>query len=241
MTFELSAEVAALRERTRELVNEHLLDGAADIDRTGVIPSAQLREAVALLASADAVAHAVVVEELATASPAVAAAAGLNVPKSGGGAEGLSGLRGLPAVEHVGDRAQLTLAAVAIGIGRAALEAALEDVRTGVTTASGEDKPQWVLADAATEIDAARLVTLQAAEAFSDDEQSRARVGMARLLATRAAQTAVDCALRIAGASALQEGALLERLARDVRAVSLLAGTEEDQRAVAAAGLLPPA
>jgi alkylation response protein AidB-like acyl-CoA dehydrogenase len=62
---------------------------------------------------------------------------------------------------------------------------------------------------------------------------------MARLTASRAAQHAVDAALRMTGADGLREGAMLERLARDVRAVALLLGTEEDQRAAVAAGVLP--
>ena len=62
---------------------------------------------------------------------------------------------------------------------------------------------------------------------------------MARLMASGAAQRTVDAALRVAGPAGYQAGTLLERLARDVRAVALLLGTEEQQRAQAAEGLLP--
>jgi alkylation response protein AidB-like acyl-CoA dehydrogenase len=113
----------------------------------------------------------------------------------------------------------------------------LEDIRTAAKqTAKGEEKPHWVLADAATEIEAARVMTMQAAQTLAGDEGSTG-VALARLMASTAAQHAVDAALRIAGADGLREGAFLERLARDVRAVSLVLGTEEDQRAVAAQGL----
>jgi alkylation response protein AidB-like acyl-CoA dehydrogenase len=240
MTFELSAELAAVRDRAREFASDHLLDSAAVIDRHAAVPAALAREAEALLATGSAQALVVAVEELATASAAVAAVAGLGPVKTGGDGQGLSGLRGLPSIARPGERGRLALAAVALGIGRAALDAALDELRAAATAPEGEEKPHWVLADAATELDAARLLTWQAAERI-DDADAAAWVAMARLAASRAAQQAVDAALRLAGPGGLREGALLERLARDVRAIALIAGTEEDQRAAVAAGVLPDA
>jgi acyl-CoA dehydrogenase len=95
-----------------------------------------------------------------------------------------------------------------------------------------------VVADAATEAEAARMLTLNAAQQLND-AKADAFAAMAKLAATRAAQQAVDAALRIAGVEAVTRGTLLERLTRDVRALSLVMGTEEDLRATAAQALLP--
>ena len=90
------------------------------------------------------------------------------------------------------------------------------------------------MADVATDLEAARLLTYRAA-----GTKATADIALARLLASAAAQRAVDAAVRVAGASALAEGSALERLARDVRVLSVLLGTEERHRTIAAEGLLP--
>jgi alkylation response protein AidB-like acyl-CoA dehydrogenase len=146
----------------------------------------------------------------------------------------MTGLRGARDVEQ-SERGHLVLAAVALGIGTAATGAALDELRRSKAT-PGEDveKPHWVIADVATDLEAARLLTYKAARSGA-----AADVGLARLMASSAAARAVDAALRVIGPAALAEGHLIERLARDVRALSVLAGTEEDQRAMAAEGLLP--
>jgi alkylation response protein AidB-like acyl-CoA dehydrogenase len=106
--------------------------------------------------------------------------------------------------------------------------------RSTATTGTHVDKPHWVVADVATDLDAARLLTYKAARTTSDVD-----IAIARLLASAAATRAVDAAIRIVGPPALTAGSVVERLSRDVRAVSVLIGTEEEQRAVAAEGLFP--
>ena len=234
MTFELTPQQVTVRDRARDHANDQLAEAAATVDRSGSIPTPLAREAATILATDDVVAFVVAVEELAVGSASVAAAAALGLHKAGSSAQALSGLRGLPAVERPNARGQLALAAVALGIGRAALDRALDDIRAaGTTPGKGEEKPHWVLADAATDLEAARLLTLQAAQTMSD-EQNEGAIGIARLTASAAATRAVEAALRIAGAEGLREGTLLERLTRDARAVSVVLGTEEDHRAVAA-------
>jgi len=114
------------------------------------------------------------------------------------------------------------------------MESALAEVRQTAATPTAVEKPQWLVADVATDLDAARLLTYKAASTMTD-----ADVAVARLLASAAAQRAVDAAVRVAGASALAEGSALERLSRDMRVLSVLLGTEENHRAIAAEGLLP--
>ena len=96
---------------------------------------------------------------------------------------------------------------------------------------------QQVLADVATEIDGARLLVYKAARTAA--QGAEADIAMARLLASGAAARAIDTALRLAGPAGYAPGSPLERLARDIRAIVLVHGTEERQRATAADGLLP--
>lgn len=227
MTFELSPQHAAIRDEARALARTI---NAEEIERTATVP-AEISRAASALAATDALAQAIVAEEIAAVS---AAAAARLAAASGGRALALSGLRGGAELE-TSPRTHLVLSAVALGVGRAALDAALHELRRSTATAGADvEKPHWVVADVATEIDAARLLTYKAAVSTSD-----ADIAMARLMASAAATRAVDAAVRVIGTAALVSGSVVERLARDVRALSVLSGTEEDQRAMAAEGLLP--
>jgi alkylation response protein AidB-like acyl-CoA dehydrogenase len=232
MTFELSSESLAVRDRARTFA-QTLRERAAEIDRAAAVPADVSRE-LAAFGPADALTTVVMVEEIAVASAAVAAGV---VAGAGAPGLGLSGLRGASAPEAT-TRSQLALAAIALGVGRAAVESALSDLRQSSGTPAEADKqnekPQWLVADVATDLEAARLLTYRAAETMS-----AADVALARVLASAAAQRAVDTAVRIAGADALTEGSALDRWSRDVRVLSVLLGTEENHRAVAAEGLLP--
>jgi alkylation response protein AidB-like acyl-CoA dehydrogenase len=203
---------------------------AATIDRDAAVPADVARDARALI-SDDSVATVVVVEEMAAASAAVASTV---VSAAGGDAIGLSGLRGARTLED-SPRTQLVLAGVALGIGRGAVDAAIAELRRAASTPGADvEKPHWAVADVATDLDAARVLTYKAAQTASD-----ADIAMARLTASAAAMRAVDVAVRVIGTAALVDGNVIERLSRDVRAIAVLLGTEEDQRAVAAEQLLP--
>ena len=230
MTFDLSAEDQMLRERARAFA-ESLRNRASEFDRAAAIPADVVRAARALHA-ADTLALVIVVEEIA----AVSAAAAISAAAAGDGAAwDLTGLRGAKALEG-GSRSQLVLAAAALGMGTAAVAVALSELRRSTTAGADVEKPHWVIADAATEVEAARLLTYKAARTAAD-----ADIALARLMASGAAQRAVDAALRVTGEDALKEGSVLERLSRDVRAAALVLGTEDHQRVAAAQGLLPDA
>lgn len=236
MTFELSAEHQALRDRALVFARDHLREHVGEIDRTASVPEAIARQANEIVASAgDSIGLVTAVEELAVVSGAVAAAT-----KRSNRTEKIQwpGLRGASPLDD-SPRSHLTLAAVALGLGRAALDAALNDLRHATAAPAGSvEKPHWVVADAATELEAARMATRAAAQAV-DRGDGQTEVALARLLTAGAAAAAVDAAVRIAGPAGYREGALLERLARDVRTLSLMLGTEEQHRATAADGLLP--
>jgi len=132
-------------------------------------------------------------------------------------------------------RARMFLAAVGLGIGRRAVREALGAIRGMTRGAGGEQTVQGLVADAATELDAAMLLTWKAAVS----ELSLAGASMAKLAATEAAQRAVARATQAIGADSFQHGHIVERLAQDVRALELFAGRTEALREAVAQDALP--
>lgn len=234
MTFEYTAEQRDVRDRARTFSEGPLAAAAADIDRPGSrVPDDLAGQMAGLIGNpADPVLLAIACEELAVSSGAAALAAIAGDPRE---PHAYAGLRGATVPPDAAST-QLALAAVALGLGRGALDAALAELRRSTNTPGQDEKPHWVAADVATELDAARLVTLHAAQAVARGG-GEVEVALARLLATSASRSAVDAALRIAGPEGYREGSVLERLARDVRAASLVLGTEERLRAAAADGM----
>jgi alkylation response protein AidB-like acyl-CoA dehydrogenase len=136
-------------------------------------------------------------------------------------------------------RARVLLAAAGIGMGRRALHEALEVARRHRDHgAGGEQTVQGLLADAATELDAARMLTWKSAAAPA---LSLADASMAKLLATEATQRAVARATQVVGADSFRAGHIVERLAQDVRALELFAGRTEALREAVAMDTLPRA
>ena len=136
-------------------------------------------------------------------------------------------------------RARLVLAAVGLGMGRRALREALSAARAYERRGpGGEQTVQGLLADAATELDAAMVVTWHAARSAVVD---LADASMAKLLATEAAQGAVLRATQVVGLGSFERGHVLERLSQDVRALELFAGRTEALREAVADRVLPRA
>jgi alkylation response protein AidB-like acyl-CoA dehydrogenase len=134
-------------------------------------------------------------------------------------------------------RVRILLAAVGLGIGRRALTEALHAAkRWRGHGAGGEQTVQGLLADAATELDAAMLLTWKAA---ASDQPSFAAASMAKLAATEATQRAVARATQVVGADTFRRGHIVERLAQDVRALELFAGRTEALREAVAGDVLP--
>ena len=146
-------------------------------------------------------------------------------------------LTGAPAVplgptRPVMATARILLAAAGLGMGRRALREALQVARGyNRTGAGGEQTVQGLLADAATELDAATLLTWKAASARA---LSLADASMAKLAATEGTQHAVARATQVVGGDSFKAGHILERLARDVRALELFGGRTETLREAAA-------
>src|SRR3954466_4879 len=129
------------------------------------------------------------------------------------------------------------VAAQALGIGEAAIAEAIAFAKTrrtfGQPIASYE-AIQWMLADVATELEAARMLTWKAADAKDRQERSRVESSMAKLAASEAAHRAADRAMQIMASEGYRRGSTIERLFRDVRATEIYQGTSEAQRIIIA-------
>jgi alkylation response protein AidB-like acyl-CoA dehydrogenase len=134
-------------------------------------------------------------------------------------------------------RLRVLVAAAGLGIGRRALHEALVAARAAGGGAAGEQTVQGLLADAATELDAALLLAWKAASA--DAQLTLADASMAKLAATGAAQRAIERTTQVVGVETFRRGHVIERLAQDVRALELFAGRTEALRAAIAEDELP--
>jgi acyl-CoA dehydrogenase len=131
-----------------------------------------------------------------------------------------------------------SVGAFAVGMARAALDAAVEHATQRQAFGQPLRRFQAVshrLADVATRVQAARLLVHQAAAAYDAGVRPVTQVAaMAKLLATETAQDAVDAAVQVLGARGLERGHLLEHLYREVRAPRIYEGTSEIQREIIA-------
>lgn len=131
-----------------------------------------------------------------------------------------------------------SVGAFAVGMAQAALDAAVAHTREREAFGKPLSHFQAVshqLAEVATEIEAARLLVREAAARYDAGVRPvRKESAMAKLFATEAAQRAVDVAIQVHGARALEQGHLLEHLYREVRAPRIYEGASEVQREIIA-------
>ena len=91
---------------------------------------------------------------------------------------------------------------------------------------------QAALADMATGIDAARLLTYRAAWLRDHGAQATREVAMAKLTATETAQQVIDRAVQLLGGRGVTRGEVIERLYRDIRALRIYEGATEVQKLI---------
>jgi butyryl-CoA dehydrogenase len=136
---------------------------------------------------------------------------------------------------------RVAIAAQALGVGQAALDEALAHAKSryafGQPIANFQ-AIQWMLADMATELDAARMLTWKAACAKDTQERSAFEASMAKLLASESAHRAADKAMQVLASAGYRRGSRVERLFRDVRATEIYQGTSEVQRMIIAEQLV---
>ncbi|HET9324872.1 MAG TPA: acyl-CoA dehydrogenase family protein [Gaiellaceae bacterium] len=131
-----------------------------------------------------------------------------------------------------------SVGAFGVGMAQAALDAAVS--YTSKREAFGKPLARFQavghqLAEVATQIQAARLLVRDAAGRYDAGVRPvRKASAMAKLFATETAQHAVDVAIQVHGARALEKGHLLEHLYREVRAPRIYEGASEVQREIIA-------
>jgi alkylation response protein AidB-like acyl-CoA dehydrogenase len=136
---------------------------------------------------------------------------------------------------------RVAIAAQALGIGEAALAEAIAYAKRRHTFGqpiANYQAIQWMIADRATDLEAARMLTWKAAAAKEHQERITIEASMAKLAASEAAHKAADRAMQILASEGYRRGSVVERLFRDVRATEIYQGTSEAQRMIIAGGVL---
>jgi alkylation response protein AidB-like acyl-CoA dehydrogenase len=139
------------------------------------------------------------------------------------------------------DAGRIGIAALAVGLAQGAYEAALryaQERRAFGKTISHFQAIQWKLADNATRIEAARLMTYRAAYMKDHDRRTTMESAMAKLYASEIAVKAADDCVQIHGGYGFVKDYPAEKFFRDVKLTTIGEGTSEIQRLVIARQLL---
>ena len=139
------------------------------------------------------------------------------------------------------DGGRIGIAAQALGIGQAALDAASTYAQERTTFGkpiAGLQAIQWMLADSVTQVEAARLLTLKAAAVKDSGARYTTEAAMAKLFASRAAVEVADRAVQIHGGYGYVKEYAVERYYRDAKITEIYEGTSEIQRLVVARSVL---
>jgi len=139
------------------------------------------------------------------------------------------------------DMGRLGLAAHSVGIAQRLLDASAQYAKSRVQFGkpiATNQAIQWMLADAATEIHAARLMVYDAAARADKGERITQRAAMAKLFATEMLGRVADNAVQVHGGMGYMRELWVERAYRDARITRIYEGTSEVQRMVIAGALL---
>jgi alkylation response protein AidB-like acyl-CoA dehydrogenase len=149
--------------------------------------------------------------------------------------------RGFSDAMRVLDAGRIGIAALAVGLAQGAYEAALRYARErrafGRPIAAFQ-AIRWKLADTATRIEAARLLTYRAAYLKDARQRTTLESAMAKLYASEIAVRAADDAVQIHGGYGFVKDYPAEKFFRDVKLTTIGEGTSEIQRLVIARQLL---
>jgi len=149
--------------------------------------------------------------------------------------------RGLGYILGALEVGRINIAARAVGVARAAFDASIkyaQERRTFGKPIAEHQAIQMKLADMATKLEAARLLTRSAAERKQAGERADAEAGMAKLFASEAAFEIATEAMRIHGGVGYTTETPVERYYRDAPLMIIGEGTNEIQRLVIARSLL---
>ena len=149
--------------------------------------------------------------------------------------------RGLSYTLATLDSGRIGIGALSVGLARAAYEEALSYAKERVTFGqpiASHQAVQWMLADAATEIQAARMMVLYAAWLKGQGMPFTKEASMAKLFATEMAERVCRNAIQIHGGYGYSSEFPVERIYRDARLMTIGEGTSEIQRLVIARHIL---
>jgi alkylation response protein AidB-like acyl-CoA dehydrogenase len=132
---------------------------------------------------------------------------------------------------------RIGVAALSLGIARAAMDAAKSYVKQrqqfGAPIAEFQGI-QWMIADREVDLEASRLLILQAAHLKDEGQPFAKAASMAKLFASEAAHRATDTAIQLHGGAGYIRDFPVERYARDARITRIYEGTSEIQRLIIA-------
>ena len=149
--------------------------------------------------------------------------------------------RGFHMMMSVLDKGRVGIASLAVGIGQAGLEAALEyaqqrkQFKQAIVEFQGV---QWLLADMAKDIEAARLLVHSAATKIDNGENATKACSMAKCFAGDMAVARTADAVQVFGGSGYIRGFEVERLYRDAKITQIYEGTNQVQRMIIARELV---
>jgi butyryl-CoA dehydrogenase len=135
------------------------------------------------------------------------------------------------------DRGRTAIGAMSVGIARGALEESIEYAKQRQQFGNPIGKfqaIQWMIADMATEIDAARLLVYRAAYLEDKNVPFSIEASMAKLFGSEIAMRATRNAIQIHGGYGYMRDRPLERFYRDVKLCQIGEGTSEVQRMIIA-------
>jgi alkylation response protein AidB-like acyl-CoA dehydrogenase len=149
--------------------------------------------------------------------------------------------RGLHQTLNTLDAGRIGIGALSVGLAQAAFEEAIaysKERETFGKPISQHQAVQWMLADAATEIQAARLMVYWAAWLKMENQPYTKAAAMAKLFATEISERVCRNAIQVHGGYGYSSEYPVERIYRDTRLMTIGEGTSEIQRLVIARHIL---
>jgi len=149
--------------------------------------------------------------------------------------------QGLYQTLEILDGGRIGIGAISVGLAQGALDEAIAYAKERVTFGvplTRHQAIQWMIADAATQIEAARLLIYQAAWLKDRGKPYSKEAAIAKLFATEMAEKVCRDAIQILGSYGYSREYPVERLYRDARLMTIGEGTSEVQRMVIAKRVL---
>ncbi|HHR6037719.1 TPA: acyl-CoA dehydrogenase family protein [Providencia alcalifaciens] len=149
--------------------------------------------------------------------------------------------KGFHTAMEVLDKGRVEVAATSLGIARAAMESTLDWVKErqiGKKPLAAYQGTQWKLADMHTQLEAARMLTWNAAELRDSGQRFSLQSATAKLFAAECAGFVTDAALQLHGGYGYIRDLPLERYVRDARILRIFEGTSEIQKIIISRAIL---